>query len=103
MIIRHAGLTCTHAPTTLARRIVSPLDGFFDGLPAWGLWMAALLLQFVTPMVVQRVAASGAAEPEVAVAAEGPGQTVGDQLGGMNAAHLVERHGLLRSSSSVSP
>ncbi|MFC9585524.1 low temperature requirement protein A [Streptomyces yangpuensis] len=64
--------------------------GFFDGLPAWGLWLLALLLQFVTPMVVQRVAASGAAaEPEV------PEQTVGDQLGGMNAAHLVERHGLL--------
>ncbi|MCX4717011.1 MULTISPECIES: low temperature requirement protein A [Streptomyces] len=72
--------------------------GFFDGLPAWGLWMLALLLQFVTPVVVQRVAASGAAEPEapeVAETVEGPGQTVGDQLGGMNAAHLVERHGLL--------
>ncbi|MEY2231250.1 low temperature requirement protein A [Streptomyces sp. BF23-19] len=72
--------------------------GFFDGLPAWGLWMLALLLQFVTPVVVQRVAASRAAEPEaaeVAETAEGPGQTVGDQLGGMNAAHLVERHGLL--------
>lgn len=63
--------------------------GFFDGLPAWGLWLLALLLQFATPVVVQRVAASGAAEPEV------PEQTVGDQLGGMNAAHLVERHGLL--------
>ncbi|MFD4935388.1 low temperature requirement protein A [Streptomyces virginiae] len=75
--------------------------GFFDGLPAWGLWMLALLLQFVTPVVVQRVAASGAAEPEAPEVAEtvetveGPGQTVGDQLGGMNAAHLVERHGLL--------
>ncbi|MER7823390.1 low temperature requirement protein A [Streptomyces sp. NPDC096097] len=69
--------------------------GFFDGLPAWGLWMLALLLQFVTPMVVQRVAASGAAGPEVAEVSDGPGQTVGDQLGGMNAAHLVERHGLL--------
>ncbi|MGW7435189.1 low temperature requirement protein A [Streptomyces sp. NPDC054849] len=81
--------------------------GFFDGLPAWGLWMLALLLQFLTPVVVQRVAASGAAEPEGAAGAAGPEpsdraerseapeQTVGDQLGGMNAAHLVERHGLL--------
>ncbi|WP_405437149.1 low temperature requirement protein A [Streptomyces avidinii] len=78
--------------------------GFFDGLPAWGLWMLALLLQFVTPVVVQRVAASGTAgagEAEGAQGAQGaqgaeaPGQTVGDQLGGMNAAHLVERHGLL--------
>lgn len=69
--------------------------GFFDGLPAWGLWMLALLLQFVTPVVVQRVAASGAAEPEGAERSEAPEQTVGDQLGGMNAAHLVERHGLL--------
>ncbi len=75
--------------------------GFFDGLPAWGLWMLALLLQFVTPMVVQRVAASGAAgtgeaegdqrEPQTPLSE----QTVGGQLGGMNAAHLVERHGLL--------
>ncbi|MDX3538815.1 low temperature requirement protein A [Streptomyces sp. MB09-01] len=67
--------------------------GFFDGVPAWGLWMLALLLQFATPVVVQRVAASGSAgagaEPEA------PEQTVGDRLGGMNAAHLVERHGLL--------
>ncbi|MFG2236209.1 low temperature requirement protein A [Streptomyces sp. NPDC048723] len=73
--------------------------GFFDGLPAWGLWMLALLLQFVTPMVVQRVAASGAAEPaaaaEAAEVTEAAELTVGDQLGGMNAAHLVERHGLL--------
>ncbi len=69
--------------------------GFFDGLPAWGLWMLALLLQFVTPVVVQRVAASGAAGAEAEAGPEAPEQTVGDQLGGMNAAHLVERHGLL--------
>ncbi|MER6313982.1 low temperature requirement protein A [Streptomyces sp. NPDC001581] len=71
--------------------------GFFDGAPAWGLWLLALLLQFATPVVVQRVAASGSAEAEARAEAEpeAPGQTVGDQLGGMNAAHLVERHGLL--------
>ncbi|WP_326587019.1 low temperature requirement protein A [Streptomyces sp. NBC_01294] len=73
--------------------------GFFDGLPAWGLWMLALLLQFVTPVVVQRVAASGSAgssvEAEAEAKPEAAEQTVGDQLGGMNAAHLVERHGLL--------
>ncbi|MER6444573.1 low temperature requirement protein A [Streptomyces venezuelae] len=69
--------------------------GSFDGLPAWGLWMLALLLQFVTPVVVQRVTASGAAEPAAAVTADAAQPTVGDQLGGMNAAHLVERHGLL--------
>ncbi|MFE6837283.1 low temperature requirement protein A [Streptomyces sp. NPDC057705] len=67
--------------------------GFFDGPPAWGLWMLALLIQFAVPQLVQRVAASGAepaeAEPVAAVT------TVSDQLGGMSSGHLVERHGLL--------
>ncbi|MFJ6755676.1 MULTISPECIES: low temperature requirement protein A [unclassified Streptomyces] len=65
--------------------------GFFDGPPAWGLWMLALLIQFAVPQLVQRVAASGA-EPAEAVAAV---TTVSDQLGGMSSGHLVERHGLL--------
>ncbi len=67
--------------------------GFFDGPTAWGLWMLALLIQFVVPQLVQRVAASGArpAEAEAASAVT----TVSDQLGGMSAEHLVERHGLL--------
>ncbi|MER7732010.1 low temperature requirement protein A [Streptomyces erythrochromogenes] len=68
--------------------------GLFDGLPAWGLWLLALLLQFATPVVVQRVAASGAGA-QAEAEAEAAEQTVGDRLGGMNAAHLVERHGLL--------
>ncbi|MFE2480913.1 low temperature requirement protein A [Streptomyces sp. NPDC059389] len=67
--------------------------GFFDGPPAWGLWMLALLIQFVVPQLVQRVAASGAAPAEAASAAAVT--TVSDQLGGMSAEHLVERHGLL--------
>lgn len=61
--------------------------GFFDGPPAWGLWMLALLIQFAVPQLVQRVAASGETEEAVT--------TVSDQLGGMSAEHLVERHGLL--------
>ncbi|MFJ4777045.1 low temperature requirement protein A [Streptomyces sp. NPDC088762] len=61
--------------------------GLFDGLPAWGLWLLALVLQFVTPVIVRRVAASGA-RPAVE-------ETVGDQLGGISAPHFVERHGLL--------
>ncbi|MFB7976698.1 low temperature requirement protein A [Streptomyces vinaceus] len=85
--------------------------GFFDGPPAWGLWILALLIQFAVPQLVQRVAASGAASAGAqtgagAGAASGPGSgsgagsaaavtTVSDQLGGMSAEHLVERHGLL--------
>ncbi|MFE2874604.1 low temperature requirement protein A [Streptomyces roseus] len=62
--------------------------GFFDGPPAWALWALALLIQFVVPQLVQRAAASRA-EPDEGVT------TVSDQLGGMSAEHLVERHGLL--------
>ncbi|MFF4101677.1 low temperature requirement protein A [Streptomyces sp. NPDC001903] len=62
--------------------------GFFDGPPAWALWALALLIQFVVPQVVQRAAASRV-EPDEGVT------TVSDQLGGMSAEHLVERHGLL--------
>ncbi|MFE2140154.1 low temperature requirement protein A [Streptomyces sp. NPDC059456] len=68
--------------------------GFFDGPPAWGLWMLALLIQFAVPQLVQRVAASGA-ESAGAVTEATTVTTVGDQLGGMSAEHLVERHGLL--------
>ncbi|MFK0044496.1 low temperature requirement protein A [Streptomyces sp. NPDC090741] len=66
--------------------------GFFDGPPAWALWMLALLIQFVVPQLVQRAAASG--EPAQAGSADDV-TTVGEQLGGMSAEHLVERHGLL--------
>ncbi|MFF0218739.1 low temperature requirement protein A [Streptomyces vinaceus] len=75
--------------------------GFFDGPPAWGLWVLALLIQFAVPQLVQRVAASGAASAGAetgAGAAPGAAEavtTVSDQLGGMSAEHLVERHGLL--------
>ncbi|KPI33509.1 low temperature requirement A [Actinobacteria bacterium OV450] len=68
--------------------------GFFDGPPAWGLWMLALLIQFAVPQLVQRVAASGAESAE-AVPSATTVTTVSDQLGGMSAEHLVERHGLL--------
>ncbi|MFF5449214.1 low temperature requirement protein A [Streptomyces sp. NPDC012888] len=60
--------------------------GLMDGRAAWGLWLVALLLQFVTPLIVRRAAATGEEVVE---------ETVGDQLGGMDAGHLVERHGLL--------
>ncbi|MFF3209917.1 low temperature requirement protein A [Streptomyces sp. NPDC002886] len=62
--------------------------GLFDGAAALGLWALALLFQFVTPAISRRATASGAAE-----AAEG--KTIEEQLGGIGAAHFVERHGLL--------
>lgn len=67
--------------------------GFFDGPPAWALWTLALLIQFIVPQLVQRAAASG--EPAPAPRSADDVTTVGEQLGGMSAEHLVERHGLL--------
>ncbi|MEV7415994.1 low temperature requirement protein A [Streptomyces sp. NPDC089919] len=59
--------------------------GFFDGAPAWALWVLALVFQFSTQLIVRFAGTA----PEVAE------ETVSGQLGGMSAAHLVERHGLL--------
>ncbi|MDC2957782.1 low temperature requirement protein A [Streptomyces gilvifuscus] len=60
--------------------------GLVDGLAADGLWVLALLLQFVTPFLAEH----------------GPGRADGRsadvmraQLGGLDPAHFVERHGLL--------
>lgn len=60
--------------------------GLLDGLAADGLWVLALALQFVTPYIAER----------------GPGRADGRtpealraQLGSLNPAHFVERHGLL--------
>ncbi|MCX4782857.1 low temperature requirement protein A [Streptomyces sp. NBC_01264] len=61
--------------------------GLLDGAAALGLWGLALLFQFVTPAISRRATASG---PESA-----EGKTIEEQLGGIGAAHFVERHGLL--------
>lgn len=61
--------------------------GLFDGAAALGLWGLALLFQFVTPAISRRATASGAEAAE--------GTTIEEQLGGIGAAHFVERHGLL--------
>ncbi|MFF4501735.1 low temperature requirement protein A [Streptomyces sp. NPDC001401] len=61
--------------------------GLFDGLAADGLWLLAILLQFVTPFLAEH----------------GPGRADGQrsadvmrvQLGSLDPAHFVERHGLL--------
>ncbi|MFF3619702.1 low temperature requirement protein A [Streptomyces sp. NPDC002467] len=57
--------------------------GLFDGPAAWGLWVLALALQFVTAHIVRWLAARG------------PGAEDGDQHGAISAPHFVERHGLL--------
>ncbi|MET9851679.1 low temperature requirement protein A [Streptomyces sp. NPDC006450] len=73
-------------PNTLSALSVTAA-GLFDGAVALGLWGLALLFQFVTPAISRRAAASGADAAE--------GTTVEEQLGGIGAAHFVERHGLL--------
>ncbi|WP_405884000.1 low temperature requirement protein A [Streptomyces sp. NBC_01136] len=72
-------------PNSLAALSVTAA-GLFDGLPADGLWLLALVLQFVTPFLAEH----------------GPRRRNGReaaflraQLGGLDPAHFVERHGLL--------
>ncbi|GGN87883.1 hypothetical protein GCM10011579_081190 [Streptomyces albiflavescens] len=72
-------------PNSLAALSVTAA-GLFDGLAADGLWLLALMLQFVTPFLAEH----------------GPRRRDGReaaflraQLGGLDPAHFVERHGLL--------
>ncbi|MET7477184.1 low temperature requirement protein A [Streptomyces sp. NPDC005648] len=73
-------------PNALAALSVTAA-GFFHGLAADGLWLLAVVLQFVTPFFAEH----------------GPGRADGRrsaavlrvQLGGLDPAHFVERHGLL--------
>lgn len=72
-------------PNSLAALSVTAA-GLFDGLAADGLWLLALVLQFVTPFLAEH----------------GPRRRNGReaaflraQLGGLDPAHFVERHGLL--------
>ncbi|MFF4833689.1 low temperature requirement protein A [Streptomyces sp. NPDC001315] len=60
--------------------------GFFDGLAADALWLLALVVQFVTPFLAEH--GPGRADGRSAV-------TMRAQLGSLDPAHFVERHGLL--------
>ncbi|MFF4358827.1 low temperature requirement protein A [Streptomyces sp. NPDC001604] len=72
-------------PNSLAALAVTAA-GFLDGLAADGLWLLALLLQFVTPFLAEH--GPGRADGRSAAA-------VRVQLGSLDPAHFVERHGLL--------
>jgi len=72
-------------PNSLAALAITAA-GLVDGLAADGLWLLALVLQFVTPFLAEH----------------GPRRRNGreaaylrSQLGGIDPAHFVERHGLL--------
>ncbi|MEU6086813.1 low temperature requirement protein A [Streptomyces sp. NPDC047085] len=72
--------------------------GLVDGLPADGLWLLAIALQFVTPYVAEHgpgrrwgSARTSRAEREGGRTPE----TMRVQLGSLDPAHFVERHGLL--------
>ncbi|MFJ9723613.1 low temperature requirement protein A [Streptomyces sp. NPDC101209] len=60
--------------------------GLVDGLAADGLWVLALLLQFVTPFLAEH--GPGRADGR-------PADVMRAQLGRLDPAHFVERHGLL--------
>ncbi|KOV62315.1 low temperature requirement protein A [Streptomyces sp. MMG1121] len=60
--------------------------GLVDGLAADGLWVLAIALQFVTPLVAERGPGRKGGRSAVLVRA---------RLGALDPAHFVERHGLL--------
>ncbi|MFC8519494.1 low temperature requirement protein A [Streptomyces sp. NPDC057257] len=60
--------------------------GFFDGLAADGCWLLALVLQFVTPFIAEH-------GPRRADGRSSAAMRI--QLGSLDPAHFVERHGLL--------
>jgi low temperature requirement protein LtrA len=72
-------------PNALAALSVTAA-GFFDGRAADGLWLLALALQFVTPFLAEH-GPRRAGGPAAA--------TMRVQLGSLDPAHFVERHGLL--------
>ena len=82
VILVHAGLwgqvygfsvVVRFAPLNLAAAVFVTLAGLFDGLVAYGLWVAAIVIQFATPRIASRAA------PQFP----------------LRSAHFVERHGLL--------
>jgi low temperature requirement protein LtrA len=82
VILVHAGLwyqvyesslVVRFAPFNVAAALSVTLAGFLDGLPAYGLWVAAIVIQFVTPRI------AGRAAPQFP----------------LRSRHFVERHGLL--------
>jgi len=72
-------------PNSLAALSVTAA-GLYDGLAADGLWLLALVLQFVTPFLAEH----GPRRREGRDAA-----SLRSQLGSLDPAHFVERHGLL--------
>lgn len=72
-------------PNALAALAVTAA-GLFDGLAADGLWLLALVLQFVTPFLAEHGPRHRDGRPA---------STMRVQLGSLDPAHFVERHGLL--------
>ncbi|MFE7860929.1 low temperature requirement protein A [Streptomyces sp. NPDC057403] len=72
-------------PNALAALSVTAA-GLVDGIAADGLWVLALLLQFVTPFLAEH--GPGRADGR-------PADVMRAQLGRLDPAHFVERHGLL--------
>jgi low temperature requirement protein LtrA len=72
-------------PNGLAALVVT-VAGLCDGLAADGLWMLAVVLQFVTPFVAEHGPRRRGGRSA---------DTLREQLGSLDSAHFVERHGLL--------
>lgn len=72
-------------PNALAALAVTAA-GLFDGPRADGLWLLALVLQFVTPFLAEHGARRRGGRDAVVLRT---------QLGALDPAHFVERHGLL--------
>ncbi|MGW1891325.1 low temperature requirement protein A [Streptomyces sp. NPDC002004] len=84
-------------PNSLAALAVTAA-GLFHGLTADGLWLLALVLQFVTPFLAQHGPGLGARLPlsrRPGVGGRRTSAEVRTRLGSLDPAHFVERHGLL--------
>jgi len=71
--VYESSLVVRFAPFNVAAALSVTFAGFLDGLPAYGLWVAAIVIQFVTPRI------AGRAAPQFP----------------LRSRHFVERHGLL--------
>ncbi|MEV5872783.1 low temperature requirement protein A [Streptomyces sp. NPDC052101] len=84
-------------PNALAALSVTAA-GTVDGLSADGFWLLAIALQFVTPLVAEHGPGRGWRLPRASAAEQGGGrgaEALRVQLGALDPAHFVERHGLL--------
>ncbi|MEZ0064625.1 low temperature requirement protein LtrA [Streptacidiphilus sp. MAP12-20] len=84
--IRHGRYVLSFALTNVLAALCVTGAGLVHGAAADELWGAALVLQTITPIISSRITGTSS---------DGARSRVTDQVGGLDPAHFVERHGLL--------